>query len=184
MACPQISDGGDGLLIWKVAMNTLNKQSWTAERGWPSRLGVVLNVHAPREVKSDGIKDSFYEEIGCVSDQFSRYDMDILFGDFNAKVGREDIFKSTIGNESTHEISNENGVRVVNFAAFKNLVVRSTMFPHCYSHKYNWTSPEGKTQNQIDHVLIDKRRHSRTLDVRSFRGADCDTDNNMVVTRS
>jgi hypothetical protein len=30
----------------------------------------------------------------------------ILLGDFNAKVGREDIFKPTIGNESLHEISN------------------------------------------------------------------------------
>jgi hypothetical protein len=42
--------------------------------------------------------------------------MKILLGDFNAKVGREDIYKPTIGNESLHEISNDNGVRVVNFA--------------------------------------------------------------------
>jgi hypothetical protein len=41
--------------------------------------------------------------------------MKTLLGDFNAKVGREDIFKATIGNESLHEISNDNGVRVVNF---------------------------------------------------------------------
>jgi hypothetical protein len=40
--------------------------------------------------------------------------MKILLGDFNAKVGREDIFKPTTGNESLHEISsNNNGVRVV-----------------------------------------------------------------------
>jgi hypothetical protein len=36
--------------------------------------------------------------------------MKILLGDLNAKVGREVIFKPTIGNESLHEISNENGV--------------------------------------------------------------------------
>jgi hypothetical protein len=30
--------------------------------------------------------------------------MKILLGYFNAKVGREDIFKPTIGNESLHEI--------------------------------------------------------------------------------
>jgi hypothetical protein len=41
--------------------------------------------------------------------------MKILSGNFNAKLGREDIFKPTIGNESLHEISNDNGVRVVNF---------------------------------------------------------------------
>jgi hypothetical protein len=45
-----------------------------------------------------------------------------------AKVGREDIFKPTIGNESSHEISNDNGVRVVNFATSKNLVVKGTVF--------------------------------------------------------
>jgi hypothetical protein len=95
-------------------------------------------VHAPCEDTSDDIKDSFYEELGCVSDQFPRYDMKILLGDFNAKVGREDIFKPTIGNESSHEISNDNGVRVVNFAAFKNLVVKSTMFPHHSIQKYTW----------------------------------------------
>jgi hypothetical protein len=39
-----------------------------------------------------------------------------LLGDFNAKVKREGIFRPTIGNESLHEISNDNGVRAVNFA--------------------------------------------------------------------
>jgi hypothetical protein len=56
--------------------------------------------------------------------------MKILLGDFNAKVGREDIFKPTVGNESLHQISNYNGVRVANFATSKNLIVKSTMFPH------------------------------------------------------
>jgi hypothetical protein len=42
--------------------------------------------------------------------------MKILFGDFNAQGGREDIFKPTTGNESLQEISNDNGIRVVNFA--------------------------------------------------------------------
>jgi hypothetical protein len=45
--------------------------------------------------------------------------MKILLGDLNAKVGREFIFKPTTGNESLHEISNDNGVRVLNFATFK-----------------------------------------------------------------
>jgi hypothetical protein len=40
----------------------------------------------------------------------------ILNGDFSAKVGRKDIRKATLGNDSLHEISNDNGVRVVNFA--------------------------------------------------------------------
>jgi hypothetical protein len=35
-----------------------------------------------------------------VFDKSPKYHMRILLGDFNAKVGREDIFKPTIGNES------------------------------------------------------------------------------------
>jgi hypothetical protein len=62
---------------------------------------IVLNVNAPCEDKGDDVKASFYEELGRVFDQFPRYDINILLGDFNAKVGRENIFKPTIGNEFT-----------------------------------------------------------------------------------
>jgi hypothetical protein len=70
--------------------------------------------------------------------------MQILLGDFNAKVGREHIFEPAIGNKSLHEISNDNGVRLVNFATSKNLTVERTMFPQCNILKYTWTSPDRK----------------------------------------
>ena len=109
--------------------------------------------------------------------------MEMLLGDFNAKVGREKIFKPTIGQESLHQYSNDNRVRTVNFATSKNLVVKSTMFPHRNIHKYTWTSLDGKTHNQIDHVLIDRGWYSSVLDVRRFSGADCDTDHYLVIAK-
>jgi len=96
-------------------------------------------------------------------------------------VGRKNIFKPTIGNESLHQDSNDNGVRITNFATSKNLAVKSTMFPHRNILKYTWTSPDGQTHTQNVHVLIDRRLHSSILDVRSFRGADCDTDHYLVI---
>jgi len=112
--------------------------------------------------------------------------MKILLGDFNAKVGRQNIFKPTVGNESLHQDSNDNDVRIVNFATSKNLVVKSKMFPHRNIHKYIWTSPDGKTHNQIEHILIlvDRRWHLSILNVRSLKAADCDTDHYLLVAKS
>jgi hypothetical protein len=109
--------------------------------------------------------------------------MKILSGDFNAKVGREDIFKLTIENKNLHETNNDNGIRAVNFTTSKYLVFKSAMFPHRRIHKYTWTSPGRKTHNQINYILIDRRRYSSILNVRSFRGADCDTDRYLVVSK-
>jgi hypothetical protein len=158
------------------------RMSYTILRGCWCNI-IVLNLHAPSEDKGDDVKENFHEELRSLFDQFPRYDMKILLSDFNAKVGREDIFKPTVGNESSCEISNDTGVRVVSSAASKTLVFKGIMFPHCNFHKYTWTSPEAKTYNRIDHVLIDRRRHSSALDVRSFRRADCDTDRYLVVAK-
>jgi hypothetical protein len=62
--------------------------------------------------------------------------MKILLGYFGAEVRGKYIFKRTIGNESLHGISNEDEVRVVKFDTSKNLIFKSTMFPHCNIHKY------------------------------------------------
>jgi hypothetical protein len=91
---------------------------------------IVLKVHAPTEDKTDYVKGSFYEELEHVFDKFPKYHTKTLLGGFNAKVGKEDIFKPTIGNESLHEISNDNAVRLVNFAASKNQRVKSIQCSH------------------------------------------------------
>jgi hypothetical protein len=65
-------------------------------------------------------------------------------------IGKVDTFKPN-GSESLHEVSNDNGVRAVNFATSKNIVVASIMFLYCNIHEHTWTSPDGVTHNQIDH---------------------------------
>ena len=66
------------------------------------------------------------------------------------------------------------------FAAAKNMVVSSTSFSHKEIHKQTWRSPDGKTNNQTDHILIDKRNASSILDVKSCRGASSDSDHFLV----
>jgi len=62
--------------------------------------------------------------------------------------------KLAIGNDSLHQDSNDDGVRLVNFATSRNLPAKSAMFPHRNIHKHTWTSPSGKTHNRVEHILI------------------------------
>jgi hypothetical protein len=105
-----------------------------------------------------------------------------LLGVLNAKVGRENIIKPTIANESLLKDDNHIGVRIINFATTKNVVVKSTIFPH-RNLNYTWVSPDRETQNQIDHILIDRRWHSSILEERSFKRHDCDTHYYWVVAK-
>jgi hypothetical protein len=103
---------------------------------------IVLNVHVPTEDTTDGTEDSFYEELERLFSKFPMYHMKML--DFNGKIGREDIFEPTAGNESLHEISNENGgVIEVNYAPSKNQFVNNTILPHRSINKFTCASPDG-----------------------------------------
>ena len=57
------------------------------------------------------------------------------------------------------------------------------MFHHRNIHKYTWTSFDGKAHNEIEHVFIDRRWQSSVLDMRSFRGAECDLDHYLVIEK-
>jgi hypothetical protein len=58
---------------------------------------IVLNVHAPTEDKTDDVKDSLGEELERVFDNFPKYHMKILLGDFSANVGRKDFLNRQLG---------------------------------------------------------------------------------------
>jgi hypothetical protein len=135
-----------------------------------------------------GITEDFqslsYGGLQKIFNPFPKYHMKVPFGDFtrNAKFGKEAIFKPTIWNESLYCESKDNGVRIINFATTKS-GFKSTMFQHRNIHKYTWNFPDGKTHNQIDHILKDRRWHSSILNVISCRRANCDTNHYLVVAK-
>jgi hypothetical protein len=131
---------GTGLFVLKRIISAFkriefisDRMSYIILRGCWCHIN-VLNICAPTEDKTDDVKDIFYEELERVFDKFLKYHMKIVLGDFSAK----DIFKPKIGNESLHEISNDNGVSLVNFVTYKNHRVKSTMFAYHNFDKYRY----------------------------------------------
>jgi exonuclease III len=83
-------------------------------------------VYAPTEEADEEVKDTFYNQLEQEIDQISKHDVKIVIGDLNANVGREEAFHNTVGKESLHEYSNDNGLRLIDFAMSNLMVVRST----------------------------------------------------------
>ena len=77
---------------------------------------IAFNVPVPTEGKCVDSDDSIQDELEEGFDYFPKYIMKNLLGDFNEKLGTEDTFKPTIGNESLHQDSNYNGVQIAKFA--------------------------------------------------------------------
>jgi hypothetical protein len=77
-------------------------------------------------------------------------------GDANTTVGRETVHQPTIDKHSLHKSTNENGLRLVDFAAGRQIAIKST---------YAQTNPPSNLAlpiNQIDHCLIDGRHFSES----------------------
>jgi len=79
-----------------------------------------------------------------------------------------------------HNVSNENGEMVANYAISNDMFLLSTHFQHKKIHIGMWTSPDLQTTRQIDHVMVGKEKMRLIQDVRSKRGYNCDSDHFLV----
>ena len=144
----------------------------------------LIAVHAPTEVSDEERKDQWYGELQDVLNRVPGHDMLIILGDMNAQVGKElAAFRGAIGNHSLHNESNDNGIRMITMAAEYDLVIGGSLFPHKEKHKGTWLSPDGRTTNQIDHVMVRRKYRRSLLDVRAYKGADCDSDHFLLICK-
>jgi len=63
------------------------------------------------------------------------------------------------------------------------MVVASALFSHKDIPKMTWRSPDGQTFSQIVHLVIDARHVSNIMGVRTFRGANVDSDHYLLISK-
>ncbi|KAK9719483.1 hypothetical protein QE152_g22636 [Popillia japonica] len=90
------------------------------------------------------------------------------------------MYQKITGGNSKHQQSNENGIRLITLAIEKDLKIMSTYFQRKEIHKGTWMIPGTMETNQIDHVLIQTEKSRLISNVRTYRGADTNSDHFLV----
>ena len=179
---------GVAIILSRKAAQSLTSWEPISERIVTARLyskhikATIVQAYAPQNGCSAEEKDNFYQQLQMVFSKVPRHDMLISMGDFNAKIGTQ--YGGEEGIVGKHVLRGErtdNGSRFVAMCEFNNMPIVSTMFPHKDIHKVTWTSPDGVTQNQIDHITINGRFKRSMLDARVYRAADADSDHHLLV---
>ena len=144
----------------------------------------IIQAFAPTSNYSDDDVEYLCEELQKVLDKTPKKDILVVQGDWNAKIGEEACkeWKGTCGRHCNTK-SNDRGRRLLEFASYNDLVVANTFNPHKTSKKITWHSPDGKTHNQIDYIIV-KKRYKTSVNIaktRSFPGADIGSDHGLVM---
>ena len=141
----------------------------------------LLQCYAPTEPADKEAKNELYNLLQEQISRVPKHDILIVMGDMNAKVGLENKgYESCIGKFGLGD-RNNNGERFLDFCRENNMVIWGTLFQHKDIHKTTWTSPDGKTTNQIDHMAIGRKWRTSLHYVRAIRGADVNSDHHLVL---
>ena len=143
-----------------------------------------IQAYAPTSDYDDTEIEVFYEQLQEVLDETPKKDILIVQGDWNAKVGEDATkdWKGICGPYSNSQ-TNERGILLLEFASYNDLFLTNTFGPHKPSRWWTWHSPNGKTHNQIDYIMVKKRfRSSVNINrIRSFPGADVGSDHELLM---
>ena len=95
----------------------------------------LISAHAPTEDRDEETKDTFYDNLEEIITKAPKYDIKIILGDFNVKLGKETILQPHVGNHSLHLITSGNGWRLANLAVHTNTHIKSPLYEHKRIHK-------------------------------------------------
>ena len=141
----------------------------------------IIQFYAPTQVASEDELEDFYNALQETIDTIPNRDIRIVMGDGNGKIGKSITNTQNYGRYGLGE-RNEGGEALIDFCKTNNLVILNTLFSHHPRRLYTWTSPDGKTKNQIDYIMINQKWKSSVKNTRTFLGADCNSDHQLLVT--
>lgn len=126
---------------------------------------IITGAYAQTLPAEEADKIAFYEELRVLVNSVLEIGKIILLGDFNARVGRD---RETW---SCPDRYRRNLTRILQV---------HTQFRHTGSHTTTWMKPRCRQWHLIDYIIVQKRDMQDICNVKSFKGADCWTDQALV----
>lgn len=143
----------------------------------------IVSAYAPIDNADEEAKDNFYSSLQAVLDEIPRHDVTLLMGDFNARVGQSNHNRRRVmGKHAVGDLT-DNGERLISMCEENDFVIGGSLFAHKTIHKLTWTSPDGHTKSQIDHIMINSKWGHSLQDVLAMRHADIGSDHNLVSAK-
>ena len=131
----------------------------------------IIQVYAPTTDYDENIIENFYRELEEARKQAKEHEINIVMGDFNAKVGRGGD-GDTVGEFGLGE-RNERGDRLVEWCGRWRQVILNSWYRQHPRYLWTWRSPGDRYKNQIDYITINKRFRNAVTKVKTSPGADC-----------
>jgi exonuclease III len=132
---------------------------------------LLIPVYAPCEDEEEEEKEKFYDMIDhVIAENRKGRECLMVMGDFNGKVGKGKE-EDTIGPFGVG-IRNDNGQHIVELCKRHNLFATNTWYQQKQTAQHTWTSPDGKTKNQMDFILADKRYRNGVRNCKAMPGVD------------
>lgn len=148
----------------------------------PNNLNII-QVYAPTADAADHEVNQFYKEVTDLLKLTKKHDINIVMGDFNAKIGKGS-FEGIVGPYGLGT-RNERGDRLVQFCQEEDMKITNTWFQLPSRRLYTWKSPADQPQNiirnQIDFILINKRFSTTVKKACTYPGADVPSDHILLV---
>jgi len=101
-----------------------------------------MQVYAPTSNAEEAEAERFYEDLQDLLELTTRKDVLFIIGDWNAKVGSQEI--SGVTCKFGLGVQNEAGQRIIEFCQENALVIANTLFQQHNTRLYSWTSPDGQ----------------------------------------
>jgi len=163
-------------------MNQSATESLLCDSNAKPRNITLIQVYGPTTAATEEEMERFHQDLSQAVKQVPRGTMLLIMGDFTANVGRREpsTVSSAIGLYGLGE-TNEASEQLEEFCLEHEMALANTMFKQHPRRLYTWTSPDGNTRNQIDYISIAQRWKTSLMNCRTYPGADCNTDHQLLV---